>query len=121
MKGMAPDDYFQFHEQLCDEARALSQRKNNDYADPDAHSDDPFCVFRNFMMCEHASICSVEQGFLVRLSDKFMRLCNLLRPGHEQAVEDESVDDTIKDIINYSVLLAALRKLKKEIKDGQVS
>jgi hypothetical protein len=43
---------------------------------------------------------------LVRMSDKFNRLKNLLRPDAEAKVKDESVKDTILDLACYSVMLA---------------
>ena len=111
-KGMTQQQYFDYHQEMCDSARELSRRKNNDYADPEAHNEDPMRVFRNFMACELQGICTAEQGFLVRLSDKFMRMSNLLRPGHERKVDDETLDDTIKDVVNYVLLLGAYLKAK---------
>jgi hypothetical protein len=109
---MTQEEYLQFHEAICGMARSLSQRKNTDYAAPTRKST-PYAVFANFMQCETLGITGVEQGFLVRLSDKFSRLCNLLEPSHVQQVKDESVDDTIQDIINYVILLAAYRETKR--------
>jgi len=88
-------------------------RKNNDYADPEAKPDDKFAVWSNFRQCEHAEVCSTETGFLVRLSDKFSRLSNLLRPGHERTVSDESITDTLLDVINYAILLGGSLEAKK--------
>ena len=110
---MKQSGYFKFHEDLCNEARALSQKKNNDYADPDNREGDPFAIFANFMQCEHLGICSVEQGMCVRLSDKFSRLCNILKPGHKQGVMDESIRDTALDIINYVALLLGYLETKR--------
>lgn len=109
---MTQEDYLQFHADLCDEARRLSCRKNNDYAAPATRNDDPYAIFANFMQSERLNICSVEQGFLVRLSDKLSRLCNLLAPGHQQAVMDEKIEDTVMDTINYVVLLSAYLRTK---------
>jgi hypothetical protein len=111
---MSPDEYFQFHKKVCDEARELSKRKNNDYADPDSFKNDRFRVFKNFVLCNQLGVCSTEQGFLVRLADKFSRICNLLRAGHKQTVKDESIEDTAKDVINYLILLLAYRKESQE-------
>lgn len=104
---MTPEQYFDYHKKLCVDAVELSMKKNNDYADPSRYQDDPLAPFKNFLQCHHLGICSVEQGFLVRLSDKFSRLCNLLKPGHKRAVKDETLTDTILDIINYVCLLSA--------------
>lgn len=103
---MNHDAYMKFHQELCERARELSARKNRDYAAPDARKGDPFAVFANFLQAERLNICTTEQGFLVRLSDKLSRLANLTREGHERGVMDESIQDTILDMINYSVLFA---------------
>jgi len=108
--SMGTKEYMEFHEEICNAARELSRNKNNDYADPESRGQDPMRVFGNFMQVQHLNVCQVETGFLVRLSDKFSRLCNLLREGHEHTVKEETVEDTIQDIINYVILLAAYRK-----------
>ena len=119
---MKQSDYFKFHEALCNEARALSKQKNDDYADPDNRQHDPFAIFANFMQCEHLNICTVEQGFLTRLGDKFSRLCNILKPGHKQGVMDESIRDTALDIINYvALLLGYLETKRREAKRQQIA
>jgi len=87
------------HEDLCNEARELSARKNQDYA----AGEDPFA---NFRLCADMSLCSATTGVLVRLSDKMRRLASL--ESQEAQVLDESRRDTILDIINYAVILAAL-------------
>jgi len=115
---MKPEEYFELHEKLCTEARELSMRKNNDYAAPDSNKEDPYRVFRNFMQVLAFGICPVPQGFLVRLSDKFSRLCNILRPGHVRTVLDEKTKDTILDIINYACLLYAYLIVKKQEEGG---
>lgn len=50
-----------------------------------------------------------EDGILVRLSDKLMRLVSLTRPGTVQKVKDESIEDTAGDAINYLTYLLAMR------------
>lgn len=77
------------HEELCDRANALMQKKNADYAS-DA---DPFRNFRTFG----------RLGILVRLSDKLSRLQTFCARG-ELSVTDESVTDTVLDGINYLIL-----------------
>jgi len=112
---MNTEEYLEFHKEMCDRARALSKSKNADYAAADEHEDDPFAVFRNFIAVERAGICSTETGFLVRLTDKFMRLSNLLKPNHIQKVVTESLQDTLDDILNYVILLAAYLKAKEQV------
>lgn len=79
------------HSDMCGEAFHLMLRKNHDYAS-DA---DPYRNFRQFG----------RYGILVRLGDKFSRLRSFEEQG-KLKVEDESVKDTLLDIINYAVLYA---------------
>ena len=51
-------------------------------------------------------ICNTEQGFMVRITDKMSRLSSFLDSG-KMHVKDESFHDTVIDVINYMVLLAA--------------
>lgn len=95
---MTRDELFQLHKDLCDKARELMQRKNHDYA-----SQDPF---DNFYVVEALRITSAEEGILVRMSDKLARLASVLKKGSQV---DESVEDTVLDLVNYSVLLQAVR------------
>lgn len=53
-----------------------------------------------------------EDGILVRLSDKLMRVVSLTRPGVGQAVKDESIEDTIGDAINYLTYVGAMLRKK---------
>ena len=99
---------------MCDAARHLSARKSHDYAAPATRGDDPYAIFANFLQAERLNICSVEAGFMVRLSDKLSRMANLTRAGHEQAVADEKLEDTVLDVINYSLLLLAYTKMKRD-------
>jgi len=80
----------------------ISVSKNQDYAS----SADPFA---NFRRAEIAGV-SVEQGILVRLTDKLCRIGNLLE--HDAAVTDEKLSDTILDGINYLAILAAWLELE---------
>lgn len=86
---MTRDDLRMLHEALCEEARTLMKAKNADYA----AISDPFRNFRLFG----------ELGILVRLSDKLARLRSFLENGKLE-VKNETVRDTILDIINYAVL-----------------
>jgi hypothetical protein len=58
-------------------------------------------------------ICSTEQGFMTRITDKMSRLSSFLNSG-KMHVEDESFRDTIVDVINYMVLLSAYIQDKDE-------
>ena len=106
MKAWTKDDFFKFLEETYANCVATSRRKNADYAG-DA---DPFA---NFRLVEKLGICSVETGILVRMTDKMARITNLLQEGRVNQVKDESVDDTLIDLANYSVILAAYRASKR--------
>ncbi len=81
----------------CDKCRALSLKKRIDYAS----QDDPL---KNLRLCG-------SFGIVTRISDKLMRLVNLLNPEyHNQAVKDETIDDTIMDLFNYAFLLYSMRQ-----------
>lgn len=49
------------------------------------------------------------RGVLLRMSDKFSRLCNFSCQGILK-VKDESVEDTLLDLANYSLLCLVLFK-----------
>lgn len=98
---MTRDEYLRMHKALCAEALELSIRKNHDYAGSDGAS-----PFANFERCELLGICTTTRGFLVRLTDKLSRLIEFSRSG-TFAVRDESLRDTVLDVINYVCLLYA--------------
>lgn len=51
-------------------------------------------------------------GIVVRLHDKMCRLNQLYTSGL-QAVTDESIDDTLDDLINYAALTKIMRAIEK--------
>lgn len=77
---------------------SLTQRKNSDYADKDD-------AFLNFRLIETltAGRITVEQGLLVRLSDKLQRAANLI--DREAQVKDEKIQDTLEDLSVYADIL----------------
>jgi len=82
-----------------EECEAIMERKNRDYAgeEPDA--------LANFKRVGALGLKS-EDGILTRMTDKFMRIGNLLHG--PPAVAEESLDDTVLDLINYTALLRAV-------------
>ena len=95
---------------MTQDALILMKKKNADYVGSDGVN-----PFANFKRAEALGICSTEQAFLVRMTDKMSRLSSFASKG-KLSVEDETVYDTLIDMINYSVLLAAYIKTK-ETKD----
>ena len=89
------EELYEFHKDVCDKALALMKKKNEDYAS----GDDPFRNFRQFG----------RLGILVRLSDKLARLRTFEERG-KFSVEDEGVEDTVLDILNYAILYGAYKE-----------
>lgn len=76
------------HARICGELNDLYERKNKDYGD-----------------AFHKSF--VEEGMAmprIRLGDKLNRFKTLTRNPDNQAVQDESVRDTLIDLANYAIM-----------------
>ena len=104
---MRVDAYLELHKALCDRAREITKAKGHDYSGADD-------TLANLKAVAALGLCSAEKGVLVRLCDKFKRLSRLVGDGAAPQVKDESVEDTILDMLNYLILLAALRKEKAD-------
>lgn len=98
---MTREQLFTHHSKLSNVALDIMKAKNNDYAG--SGGGDPFA---NFRRVEAMGVCSVEQGFLVRIVDKVSRLSTFAQDG-KLAVKNESYEDAILDIMNYCVLMSA--------------
>lgn len=105
---MTRDELLQYHSEICKCAQELMSLKNRDYAGHEGNE-----PFANFTRVESMGICSTEQGFMTRITDKMSRLSSFLNSG-KMHVEDESFRDTIVDVINYMVLLSAYIQDKDE-------
>lgn len=87
--------------ELLEEAKSLHIRKNAGYAGAD--NPDPWA---NFRMAEGFGISPLE-GCLVRLSDKYIRVQNLMRnPANDQV--GESIKDTLFDLSAYALIAICL-------------
>lgn len=104
--GHTVDEVKAFRTQMFDSSMALIDKKGADYNRDQQNSGD---TLFNLRVAEILGIVpSTEEGILVRLSDKFMRLISLTKPGREAQVKDESVLDTIRDIHNYADYLGLI-------------
>jgi hypothetical protein len=101
------EDYLAFHKECLAKMTEITERKNHDYT---GGSNDPFF---NFTRVEANQICQTETGFLTRMSDKFSRITTFVNKGVLK-VADESVIDTLLDMANYCILMAAYIKQKRE-------
>ena len=104
MSDFAKEDLFSLHQELCSKGFELLKAKNADYSK--AHP------LGNFMVSEALQACSAENGIIVRMSDKLSRLVSIVEKGAQ--VKEESTEDTIIDVINYAVLLAAVIRYKRK-------
>lgn len=86
---------------LLNEMHDIYERKNSGYAGQDS-----FDPFANFRMSEKLGI-SAFKGCLVRMSDKFVRICNLTRDETNNKV-NESITDTLIDLAVYSLIAICL-------------
>lgn len=111
--GLNREEYMKFHREMCERMVVTTAKKNADYT---GGSDDPFF---NFTRVEAVGITETERGFLTRMFDKFARVTTFVNIGVLQ-VADESVEDTLIDLANYSILLAGYIRSKKQ-KHGPVA
>ena len=87
---------------ICGEMAELYDAKNWDYGDSFGKS---FQEWGMPMAC-------------IRLTDKLNRLCALTKSG-EQRVQDERIEDTLRDLANYSIMtLIELERRKREQDEG---
>ncbi len=101
---------------ILEECIALHDRKSSDYDHPDSH--DGLDNFR-----ESAKLgVPAWVGALVRMSDKWQRIRNLtykeLMLDQGPAVENETIEDTLQDIMVYGGIVLALRR---ELRAEQVA
>jgi hypothetical protein len=93
--------------EIWEKLDAIALKKGHDYSG--AKGD----TFKNIRMPEHTLGIPAEVGILVRLNDKFSRMGTLIiaewKDQEGAAVKDESIDDTIKDAINYLSYILVLR------------
>lgn len=99
MNFLTKEQLFTLHTTTCNKALELCKKKNHDYSK--GHP------FGNFMVAEAMQVTTAEGGIIVRLGDKLSRLSSVLEKG--AMVQEESIEDTCIDIINYSILLYGLR------------
>lgn len=97
------DERIGIHADICDEIHELYEKKNADYGDA-------FRKVRDKM----------PNAILVRLNDKLNRLESLMnKPEEERKVKDESIDDTLIDIANYSIMELVERRAERDDEDEE--
>lgn len=91
---------------LFEECYELMEKKNADYSGGEC--------FHNFFLSEAISKVSAPKGILVRIGDKIARIGNLLDSPNQ--VKNESIKDTIQDLINYAAILYSLLEYQEKPK-----
>lgn len=103
---MTRQDLIELHQELTSKARELMVRKNADYTGGGG-------PFANFETSQMYGVHRVK-GALIRLNDKLQRINSFVT--QDLQVKDESVEDTIIDVINYVVLIAGMIREEKSTK-----
>lgn len=99
-------------EALFNDALETMKKKNADYSGSSES-------MRNFRLSAEIAKVSMSQGILTRLMDKVTRIGNLLDK-EDGEVKDESVFDTIQDLINYAAILYYGVKIEQGERNKQV-
>ena len=73
---------------ICQEMMGLHERKNKDYGNAAHESYEEFGLI----------------SYVIRLNDKMKRLKSLIKPGVEQEVKSESIEDTLMDLAAYAIM-----------------
>lgn len=92
---MNTDQFLATCKQLFDDCNATLIKKNADYTDTDP--------FSNFYAPELG--LTTEQSILYMIKLKYNRISNLII--NNKSPNFESIDDTIRDMVNYLVILYA--------------
>ena len=88
-------------QKIIQELQAMRATKGHDYSG----TEDTLANLRGFG----------SYGVLVRIGDKFSRLRNFYKTGELQ-IANEKIEDTMKDLINYSLFLFILWQQENETK-----
>ena len=96
VKEPVENEFMEEYKKIVTETMELCIKKNKDYG---SSVQDTFEKFGDI-------------SYLVRITDKYNRICSLLQNGKAE-VEDESCSDSIRDMGNYLFLWLASRNLKE--------
>ena len=88
-----------FH-QLLEKMGEIHDKKNYDYGGGE--------MLGNFMEAKKIGVDPFK-AVLVRMTDKYARICSLAKRGTAE-VEDESIEDTLIDMANYCLLAIVIRR-----------
>ena len=97
---MTPQELNEFVVKTFQKCAKTIGEKNSDY------NFDRNDALSNFRLCHRMGVASPTSGILVRMLDKVARICSL---NASKGEVDESVEDTLDDLICYAVILKAMR------------
>jgi len=97
-----------FQDRIFEKCQAAFISKGNDYSGADKDT------FANIRLASHIGLVqNPAHSCLVRMMDKVMRLRMLTDNSIKQQVNDESLEDTLSDLINYATYVVMLDKERK--------
>lgn len=102
MKPIDPTDNIEIHGSICDSVKELYRKKNADYGNSFAGLRHRYPNF----------VC-------MRIFDKLNRLDNIMKPGYECKVSEETIEDTLMDIANYAIMELTERRLESYKQDPE--
>ena len=97
VKEPVENEFMEEYKKIVTETMELCIKKNKDYGSSVENTYEKFG----------------DISYLVRITDKYNRICSLLQNGKAE-VDDESCSDTIRDMGNYLFLWLASRNLKEK-------
>lgn len=92
--------FMNLYDETLSEARDIVKAKNVDYGATDD-------VLSNFKRTAGCVGVSPVEGVLIRIEDKLGRILNFSKK-QKFEIKDESVKDTVRDVINYILLMQGL-------------
>lgn len=105
-----PRDFLATFKDTTEELYETAKKKNNDYTGGAG-------AFHNFELGEKIGIGRTDQGILWRMTDKLARIISLTKV--EAQVDNESVQDTLKDLANYAIILSIWYEMGGgDVRDG---
>lgn len=104
---MTPEELVQYVELFYSSNVAIIKKKNADYT---AGNEDAHANFKALEAISHI-FGSTEVGLLHRMMDKMMRIISFVKSG---TLENESAEDSLRDLANYCAIFAALLASRKD-------
>lgn len=99
-------DFQKYHEEICDIARVLSREKQKDYSIPQD-------ALRNYRKAASITHTSLEKIIMGRLSEKVVRLGQILDNGYS-VEKGEGIEASCIELINMCVLLSAANEERQD-------